>query len=140
MATPYQVRAFDAPHISPENKPYFEAAAQDRLVLKRCDACDATHHYPRSVCPFCGSDRTSWIDASGHGTVYSVSVTRRGTPVPYAMAYVTLAEGVTMMTNIVECDLDSIRIGDAVVVTFVPSRDGRKIPMFKPASAAEGAA
>jgi uncharacterized OB-fold protein len=134
MTTPYQARAFDAPQISPENAPYFEAAAQDRLVLKRCDACNAPHHFPRTICPFCGSDRTSWIGASGHGIVYSVSVTRRGTPAPYAMAYVTLAEGVTMMTNIVDCDLDSIRIGDAVVVTFVPSKDGKKVPMFKPAS------
>lgn len=134
MSTPYSVRAFDVPPVSPENAPYFDAAAQDRLVLKHCDACNATHHYPRAICPFCGSDRTSWIDSTGRGTVYSVSVTRRGTPVPYAMAYVTLAEGVTMMTNIVDCDLDSIRIGDTVEVTFVASRDGRKVPMFKPAT------
>ncbi|MES3000932.1 MAG: OB-fold domain-containing protein [Pseudomonadota bacterium] len=136
MTTPYQARVFDAPQISAENAAYFEAAAQDRLIVKRCDACNAVHHFPRTICPFCGSDRTSWIDASGHGTVYSVSVTRRGTPAPYAMAYVTLAEGVTMMTNIVDCDLDAIRIGDAVVVSFVASKDGKKIPMFRPAAAA----
>ena len=28
---------------------------------------------------------------------------------PYAIAYVTLAEGPTMMTNIVDCDLDAMR-------------------------------
>jgi uncharacterized OB-fold protein len=136
VTTPYQPRAFDAPQISPENKPFFEAAAQGRLLLKRCDACNAPHHYPRAMCPFCGSAQTSWMAASGRGTIYSVSVTRRGAPVPYAMAYVTLAEGVTMMTNIVDCDLDAIRIGDAVEVTFVAAKDGTKVPMFKPAAGA----
>ena len=33
----------------------------------------------------------------------------RRAPVPYAIAYVTLAEGPTMMTNIVDCDLDGSR-------------------------------
>ena len=139
MTTPYQPRVFDTPQIYAEAAQYFAAAAKGQLILKRCDACDALHHYPRSICPFCGSDRTSWINASGRGTIYAVSVMRRGTPVPYAMAYVTLAEGVTTMTNIVECDLDTVRIGDAVEVTFHPSKDGTHVPMFKPATATAGA-
>ena len=36
---------------------------------------------------------------------------RRGVPIPYAIAYVTREEGVTMLTNIVDCDLDAIRMG-----------------------------
>jgi uncharacterized OB-fold protein len=135
MSTPYQARSFDAPHIGAENAEYFAAAAKGQLVLKRCDECGAAHHYPRAICPFCGSDRTSWFNASGRGTIYTVTVTRRGTPVPYAMAYVTLEEGVTMMTNIVDCDLDTIRIGDAVEVTFVASKDGKNVPMFRPTAA-----
>jgi uncharacterized OB-fold protein len=57
----------------------------------------------------------------------------RRAPVPYAIAYVTLAEGVTMMTNIVDCDLDGIRIGQAVKVVFKPSDGGPSVPMFSPA-------
>jgi uncharacterized OB-fold protein len=137
MTTLYQPRDIESPQATPETAPYWDAAAQDRLVIKRCEACNAAHHYPRALCPFCGSDRTVWIDASGHGVIYSVSVTRRGTPTPYAMAYVTLAEGVTLMTNIVDCDFDALRIGDPVVVTFVTSRDGKKVPMFRPQAVAE---
>ena len=66
---------------------------------------------PRAHCPFCFSDNTGWQQASGDATIYTYSVMRRGAPVPYAIAYVTLAEGPTMMTNIVDCDLDGIRIG-----------------------------
>ena len=41
---------------------------------------------------------------------------------PYAIAYVTLAEGPTMLTNIVDCDLDELRIGQAVAVVFKHER------------------
>ena len=140
MTTHHQAREIESPQPSGETAHYWEAAAQGRLAIKRCESCGAAHHFPRALCPFCGSDRTAWTDASGQGTVYSVSVTRRGTPVPYAMAYVTLAEGPTMMTNIVDCDLDAVRIGDPVTVTFVASRDGTKVPMFRPAAPAGGQA
>jgi hypothetical protein len=57
----------------------------------------------------------------------------RRVPIPYAIAYVTLEEGVTMMTNIVDCDLDAIRIGQKVTVVFRPTEGGPPVPMFAPA-------
>jgi uncharacterized OB-fold protein len=57
----------------------------------------------------------------------------RRVPVPYAIGYVTLEEGVTMMTNIVDCDLDAIRIGQRVKVIFKPTDGGPPVPMFTPA-------
>ncbi len=69
---------------------------------------------------------------SGRGTIYSYSVMRRA-PVPYAIAYVTLEEGVTMMTNIVDCDFDALRIGQPVRVVFKPTDGGPPVPMFTPA-------
>ncbi len=74
----------------------------------------------------------SWKNASGKGTIYSFSVMKRA-EVPYCIAYVTLEEGPTMMTNIVDCDLDTLKIGQPVSVTFVPSEGGPPMPMFKPA-------
>ena len=57
----------------------------------------------------------------------------RRAEVPYAIAYVTLEEGVTMMTNIVDCDLDGIRIGQRVRVVFKPTEGGPPVPAFTPA-------
>ncbi len=130
MTTP--ARAVPAPIMTPEAKPYWDAAAEGKLVVKRCAACGQAHHYPRSICPVCGSDRTEWMDASGRGTIYTYSVMRR-VPVPYAIAYVTLEEGPTMMTNIVGTDLDAIRIGQKVKVVFTPTDGGPPVPMFSPA-------
>jgi uncharacterized OB-fold protein len=126
-----QERKIPAPAVTPETRSFWEAAAAGRLLVKWCAACGEPHHYPRAICPFCGSDRTEWRDASGRGTVYSYSVMRR-LPVPYAIAYVTLEEGVTMMTNIVDCDLDAIRIGQDVKVVFKPTEGGSPVPMFTP--------
>jgi uncharacterized OB-fold protein len=125
-------RSIPAPPVSAETKPFWDAAAAGRLLLKRCEACGEPHYYPRAICPFCGSDRTTWLEASGGGAIYSYSVFRRA-PVPYAIAYVTLDEGPTMMTNIVEADLDALRIGQRVRVRFTPTDGGPPVPTFAPA-------
>jgi len=56
----------------------------------------------------------------------------RRAPAPYAIAYVTLEESVTIMTNLVDCDFDRIRIGDKVKLVFKPSDGGPPVPMFTP--------
>jgi hypothetical protein len=58
---------------------------------------------------------------------------QRGTPNPYCIAYVTLEEGVTMMTQIVDCDLETLKIGQQVKLVFKPTEgDGPPVPMFTP--------
>lgn len=125
-------RTIPAPQATPETQAFWDAAAAGRLLLRYCTACGKPHHYPRAICPFCASDATEWRQASGRGTIYTFSVMRR-VPVPYAIAYVTLEEGVTMMTNIVGADLDAIRIGQRVTVAFTPTDGGPPVPMFTPA-------
>lgn len=116
---------------SPENADYWRAARAGRLLVKRCTACGKPHYYPRAHCPFCGSTRTEWIESSGLGSIYSFTVVRRAHP-PYVPAYVTLPEGVTMLTQIVDCKPDSVFIGQAVRVVFLPTDESRHVPMFTP--------
>ena len=129
-----QERKIPAPAVSPENKPFFDAASGGKLLIKKCASCGEHHYYPRPICPHCFSDKTNWIESTGTGTIYSYSVMRRGSPVQYAIAYVTLAEGVTMLTNIVDCNLDAIRIGQSVRVVFKPTEGGPAVPMFAPSA------
>ena len=112
-------------------EPYWAAARAGRLLLMRCTACAKVHYYPRPFCPFCMSVETEWLEASGAGTVYSWSVERRATP-PYAIAFVSLPEGPTILSNLVDCDLDTIAIGQAVTLVF-ETRDGQPVPVFRPA-------
>jgi uncharacterized protein len=124
-------RTIPAPQPSPDTKPFWEAATRGTLLLKQCRACGESHYYPRPLCPFCGSDATEWQPAAGSGVVYSFSVMRRA-EVPYAIAYVTLDEGVTMMTNLVDCDFDRLRIGQRVRLVFTPTDGGAPVPTFTP--------
>ncbi|MCC6709567.1 MAG: Zn-ribbon domain-containing OB-fold protein [Gammaproteobacteria bacterium] len=112
-------------------EPYWEAARAGRLLLKKCTDCGKAHYYPRPLCPFCMSANTEWLQASGHGSIYSWSVERRGTP-PYAIAFVSLPEGPTLLTNIVDCDLDALAIGQKVQLAF-ETRDELPVPVFRPA-------
>lgn len=116
---------------APEIRPFWEAARRGKLLLAHCTACDRPHWFPRVVCPMCGSRDIDWREASGRGIVYSVSVARRATP-PYALAYVTLDEGPTMLTNIVDCDVDGVAIGQKVRVVFKLRADALPAPMFTP--------
>ena len=126
-------RKIPAPAVNPEVKPFFDAAAEGKLLLKYCTACSKFHHYPRALCPLCFSDRTEWRESKGRGTVYTYSVLRRGVPQPYCIAYVTLEEGVSLMTNLVDCNFDDLRIGKSVKVVFKPTDGGPPVPMFTPA-------
>jgi uncharacterized OB-fold protein len=126
-----QQRKMAAPPMSPENAAFWEAAKAGNFLLRKCNDCGRPHWYPRVLCPFCMSERTEWVAASGKGRIYSYSIMRRA-PVPYAIAYVTLAEGPVMMTNIVECDFEALRIGQEVTLCFVPSEGGPPVPCFRP--------
>ncbi len=123
-------RKIPAPPLNPEAQPFFDAAANGKLLIKHCDDCNQFHHYPRALCPFCASDRTRWREAKGSGTIHTYSVLRRGATVPYCIAYVTLDEGVSMLTNIVDCDLDSVRVGQRVKLVCKTTDGGCAVPMF----------
>lgn len=123
------------PVIDPDSAPYWEALQQERLILKSCGDCGMSHFYPRELCPHCHSDKLSWIDARGGGTVYSYTVCRRpagpafADEVPYVVAIIELDEGPRMMSRI-SCDPDSVTIGQRVTVRFERQSDELTLPMF----------
>ena len=123
-------RSYPDPTTNLETERYWAAAKDGVLMIKTCNACGEAHYYPREICPHCGSTDTEWREASGKGTIYSYSVMRRA-EIPYVIAYVTLDEGVTMMTNIVDADFDAIAIGKAVEVTFRETEGGMALPVFR---------
>ena len=135
MSTEAPVRAIPAPLVNPEAKPFFDAAAEGRLLYKHCDACGLPHHPPRSICPHCHSDRTAWKPSAGLGAVYSASMLRKGVPVAYCVAYVTLDEGVTLMSDLLGFGDATPPVGTRVKVLFVQAEGGASVPMFGPVQA-----
>jgi uncharacterized OB-fold protein len=86
------------------------------------------------------SSSTEWVRASGKGTVHSFTVTYQNQApgfreeLPYVLAVVELAEGPRLMTNVVECAPDAVRIGMAVEVVFDDVTPEVTLAKFRPAA------
>lgn len=109
---------------SPDAAPYWAAARQGQLLLRRCRDCGHWHFLPRVLCPQCWSQSLDWLPASGAGHIHSFSIVRRAplpafAPLtPYVVALIDLAEGPRMLANIVGSDALESALGDAVQVCF----------------------
>jgi uncharacterized OB-fold protein len=130
-----------APVSNADSQPYWAAARERRLVIRKCLACSQLHFMPRYLCPNCWSDQLEWVDAKGTGSVHSYTVMRRASDpafahlVPYAVALIDLDEGPRMMANIVGANALDVKIGDRVQVTFEDRGDGAMLPQFTRAAA-----
>lgn len=124
-------RRVPPPPVTPETQKFWDAAAASKLLYGFCNNCREPHYFPRPFCPFCFSDAVDWKEASGRGLIYTYSIMRRSSTGPYAIAFVTMEEGPAILTNIVDSDFDSIRIGAAVHLVFKPSEGGPPVPFFK---------
>jgi uncharacterized protein len=121
-----------------ETAPYWNAAAQGRLVIQKCSDCGAFRFYPRLVCPSCMSEKVEWVEASGRGRVYSYTIVHRAPPAfrddaPYVVVVVELEEGVRLMSRL---DIDppgAATIDMPVKVTFEKISDDITLPHFVPA-------
>ncbi|MFP3991772.1 Zn-ribbon domain-containing OB-fold protein [Streptomyces sp. E11-3] len=134
---PTDVR-FDLPEADAFTRPYWDAAADGRLLLRRCRACARAHHYPREFCPHCWSEDVRWETASGRATLYTWSVVHRndlppfGARTPYVAAVVDLAEGPRMMTEVVDCAEAELRIGMELAVAFREEEGAVSVQVFRP--------
>ena len=62
-------------------------------MVRTLHSCKKVHWYPRD-CARSASATCAWEQASGKAKIYTFSVMERANP-PYAIGYVTLAEGPT---------------------------------------------
>jgi uncharacterized OB-fold protein len=129
-----------APDVAAELTQFWAATSEGRLLIPRCTACGKSFWYPRPICPLCHSTAIDWEEASGRAIVYTFSIVRRGLGVyadaPYVLAYVDLAEGPRIMTNIVDCDVESVAIGQPVQLVFHRTSEGTALPRFRPVTPA----
>ncbi len=124
-------RIFPAPPVNVEYEEFWSKANDGKLLLPRCMDTNQFFWYPRKISPFTLSANVEWVEAAGKGVIYTFSVMRRADP-QYVIAYVRLVEGITMMTNIVECDPDSLEVGQPVELLMQEAENGQKIPVFRP--------
>lgn len=96
------------------------------LIGTKCKVCGRVYFPPREVCPYCrrkSLENMEKIKLSGKGTLYSYTIIH--TPpskfegqAPYAVGIVELEEGPRITSQIVDCELDKIKIGMKVEAVF----------------------
>ena len=127
------------PVVTPELKPFFEAAQRNELVVQSCTQCGTHRFPPRAICSNCLSREAQWVRVSGEGEVFSFNVMHQvyhpgfASEVPYAVVIVKLAEGTKMISNLVGVAPHDIRIGMPVRVVFEDVSDEVTLPKFVPA-------
>jgi uncharacterized OB-fold protein len=127
----------ELPLLLPWNRFFWEAGADDRLLIRRCRDCRSYVHPPVPRCPSCGGEPVPEA-VSGRGRVAAVTVNEHSwgaLPAPYVVAIVELEEdpSVRLTTNLVSCDLEQAQIGLLVEVTFTHAGDVW-LPLFRPAA------
>lgn len=118
------------------SSPFWDACRQHLLIVQRCQACAAYIFPPQDFCRNCFRDTLSWVPVVGRGTVYSYTVIwRPQTPAfmaPYVVAIVDLAEGYQMMSNVIGCRWEDVKVGLEVEVDFDDRTDAISLPVFRP--------
>ena len=126
------------PNLSPESSQFWAGAKRHEFLIQKCRNCGSYRFYPRSICPHCLSDEVDWIKAAGRGQIYSFTVSYRyrspgfKADVPYNIAIVELEEGVRLISNIVGCNNEDLRIGMPVEVSFEDVTPEITLPKFRP--------
>ena len=128
---------------TPDSRPFWNGLAEQKILLKHCRDCDCVFHYPRVTCPNCLSSDLDWKQASGQGTLYTYTISRRPThplfadEVPQFMAVVELEEGPRITSTLLNVPEDNIQIGMALTPVF-EHNEKEKITLlrFQPADTA----
>jgi len=138
------------PDGDPEFRPYFEAAGQGRLALRRCSICGLLRYPPGWACPWCSALESEWTSVSGLGTIYSYEIVTQAIQpgfrdwVPYPVVLVeldeqrgvpTTDEALRLIANLVRPDFrpeseDRVAIGRRVCAVFQHLGEGLALPQF----------
>ena len=118
---------------------WWQAAAEHRLVLQRCSDCEHLRHPPAPICPECRSFDCDWKEVSGRGELYTYTVVHRAVSpeqtLPFVIAVVTLegAEGVRIISNIVDAEPGELSIGMPLELVWEDMSSEMALPRFRAA-------
>ena len=131
------------PYADETTQPFWSAALEGRLVCSHCTNCGTFIMPPQPFCFHCQHSTFEWVELPGTGTIYTFTVVRHplspqlAEAVPYVSGVIELdgtqGAGARMIANIVDCDPESVRIGDNVRVVFDQVSDTLAVPRFRPA-------
>ena len=134
MNNPFTDRLRPSPTL--DSQPYWDGLMERRLLLQQCADCGTVRHYPRPVCDQCYSMRVEWIEASGHATIHSWTISHHAfhpcfkKDLPLTLVTADLAEGVRLCAPLKDAPPGSLRIGAPLRVGFETVDDDLTLPLL----------
>jgi uncharacterized OB-fold protein len=113
-------------------KEFHAFVAEGRFMIQRSRSSGRHVFYPRVAEPGTGAMDLEWVEPSGRGTVYSVTVVRPRPPaVPYNVVLVDLEEGPRIMSRVDGIAPFDVHIGMPVEVRII-AEDDKPLIVFVP--------
>ena len=128
------------PVASPLTQFFWDGVARGELMILRCQNCGTFIHPPRPVCRVCLSMDLAPEKVSGRATLYTWTIAEQAfhpyfaDKLPYVYASVELVEqpSLRLVTNIVDCAHEDLRVDLPLEVDFREVAPGLTLPFFKP--------
>lgn len=112
------------------------ALAEGRFLIQQPVGGGKAVFPPRAFAPGTGAE-LEWVEASGHGTVYSATWIQRKPPEPpYNVVLVDLAEGARLMGRVEGVTPETLTIGMAVKARVIAGET--PVLVFDPVEQAHG--
>jgi uncharacterized OB-fold protein len=94
-----------------------------RYEANKCSQCGKINFPPRLICPECQGREFETTKLAERGKVLTYTIIRVAPQqfvdqVPFAVGIIELEDGVRLMGQIVDCDIDLMKIGQKVKLEF----------------------
>ena len=125
------------PYVDYDNKGFWDAIREHKLVFQKCSECGLIVHRPRPMCPQCLSTEREWAPSEGKGRIYTYvefvyqNASYPGIKVPYMVGVAEMLEGVRMISNVIDASAEEIYVGMPVEVVFKDVAEDLTLPMFR---------
>lgn len=118
-------------------KEFYDHCKAHKLSFQRCAECSTWRHIPRESCDVCGSEKWEWAASKGRGKVFSWTVVYRALhpafkdDLPYAPVIVEMDEGIRILSQVVDCPPEELRLGLPVEVVYDDVTPEVTLPKFR---------
>ena len=123
--------------------PFWNFCRQRSLRFQACAVCGRVRHPPMPTCAICHSFKDTWVEAPDDPELYTFTIVHHPShpslknAVPYNAAVVIFPslQSVRLVTNIVDCPNEDLRIGMPLSLAWEEALSGYVLPRFRPLSA-----
>jgi uncharacterized OB-fold protein len=115
--------------------PFFDGTAENRLMIRRCEACDRWLGPGETSCPGCGTEELAWAQAAGDASLVTWTIAHGRSPgeEKAVLALVELAEGPWIYTRLDRVSDVVLAEGLALRARYLHPDEGESDVIVEPA-------